>query len=238
VLRAVLTDIDGTLTDTTRRIGTGAIETIRTLTDQGIRVILASGNTSCFMDALSRMIGTDGTFIAENGGVYRIGRTGQLRIRGDQDECWEAFARINSHFSEKGISLELYSPTYRFADVAFGKTVPSDEVREVLAGSRVQVIDTGYAIHLQSPGISKGTAFVELAGEIGIDRSEFLAVGDSVNDIEMFRQAGFSAAVANAHPDAKRQATYVAKKEFGPGFVEAVGYYSSYFRERYRSTTI
>lgn len=232
MLSAVLTDIDGTLTDPGRRIHTKAIETIRSLTDRGVWVILASGNTSCFMDALCRMIGTDGTFIAENGGVYRIGLNGELRIRGNQDECWEAFARINAHFSEKGTAPELFSPTYRYADVAFAKTVPTVEVREVLAGSNVQIIDTGYAVHLQTPGISKGSAFVELAKELNLDRSECLAVGDSVNDIEMFRQAGFSAAVANAHPDAKRQATYVAKKEFGPGFVEAIEYYSSYFRER------
>jgi len=232
VLKAVLTDIDGTLTDPSRRISTQAIETIRELTDQGIPVILASGNTACFMDAIARMIGTDGTFIAENGGVYRIGRTGQLRIRGDQDECWEAFSLVNTHFREKGIALELFSPTYRFADVAFGRTVSSDEVREVLAGSRVRVIDTGYAIHLQSPGISKGTALTGLAGELGIPLSEFLAVGDSVNDIDMIRTAGTGAVVANAHPDAKARAAYVAEKEYGAGFVEIIGYYSSYFRER------
>jgi HAD superfamily hydrolase (TIGR01484 family) len=98
VLRAVLTDVDGTLTDPGRRIGTRAIEAIRDLTDRGILVIPASGNTACFMDALCRMIGTDGTFIAENGGVYRVGYTGELRIRGDQDECWEAFASSTTIF--------------------------------------------------------------------------------------------------------------------------------------------
>ena len=84
MLKALLTDIDGTITDPTRRIHTGAIETIRSLVDQGVEVVLASGNTSCFMDALCKMIGTQGTFIAENGGVFRIGFTGTLRINGDQ----------------------------------------------------------------------------------------------------------------------------------------------------------
>ena len=73
MLKALLTDIDGTITTPDRRIDTGSIETIRSLVDSGIEVVLASGNTPCFMDALCKMIGTKGTFIAENGGVFRIG---------------------------------------------------------------------------------------------------------------------------------------------------------------------
>ena len=65
------------------------------------------------------------------------------------------------------MTLELFSPTYRFADLAFARTVPADEVRLVLRDYPVQVIDTGYAIHLQTPGINKGTALVALAREDG-----------------------------------------------------------------------
>jgi len=49
VLKALLTDIDGTITDPSRRVNTGAIEIIRLLADEGVEVVLASGNTSCFM---------------------------------------------------------------------------------------------------------------------------------------------------------------------------------------------
>ena len=87
MLKGLVTDIDGTLTDRHRRIHTGAIECIRKLCDQGVLVVLASGNTSCFMDALSKMIGTQGAFIAENGGVYRTGYTQPLRILGNQAVC-------------------------------------------------------------------------------------------------------------------------------------------------------
>jgi len=238
VLKALLTDIDGTITDPTRRISTGSMETIRSLVDSGIEVVLASGNTSCFMDALSKMIGTTGTFIAENGGVFRIGFTGQLVIRGDQAAVKNALTMVQDHFQKQGISLDLYSPAYRFSDLAFARTVPADEVRMVLRDEPVQVIDTGYAIHLQSPGINKGTALVELAREMGLVPSDFLAIGDSLNDIQMLKTAGIGITVANAHPDTKAVAQYVAGKEYGDGFVEAVEKYYSYFRARKRSTTI
>jgi hypothetical protein len=225
VLKALLTDIDGTITDPTRRIHTGSITQIRKLVDHGVEVVLASGNTSCFMDALCKMIGTRGTFIAENGGVFRVGYAGTLHIRGDQAVCRNALEVLQAHFRASGKELDLYSPTYRFADLAFARTVPVDEVKDVLQNHPVQVLDTGYAIHLQSPGIDKGTALVALAREIGLEPTDFLAIGDSLNDIQMLKTAGIGITVANGHPDTKAVAQYIAGKEYGDGFVEATEKY-------------
>ena len=238
MLKALLTDIDGTITDSSRRINTGAIEVIRSLVDEGVDVVLASGNTSCFMDALCKMIGTRGTFIAENGGVFRVGFTGTLHIKGDQAVCRKALDLVQAYYRDRGKELVLFSPTYRFADLAFARTVSHDEVQKILMNYPVQVIDTGYAIHLQSPGIDKGTALEALAQEMDLAPEDFLAIGDSVNDIQMLRKAGIGVTVANGHPDTKAVAEFVAEKEYGDGFVEAITRYSSYFRARKRSTTI
>ncbi|WP_321506430.1 phosphoglycolate phosphatase [uncultured Methanoregula sp.] len=232
MLKALLTDIDGTITNSTRRIDTEAVELIRSLVDQGIEVVLASGNTPCFMEAISKMVGTQGSFIAENGGVFRAGYTGKPRLQGNQAECHRALETLQEYYRKQGKELELFSPTYRFVDLAFARTVPVEEVRSILGDQPVQVLDTGYAIHLQSPGINKGTALAALAPELGLTPDEFLAVGDSLNDIQMLRTAGIGAAVANAHPDTKAVAQYTAEKEYGKGFVEAVKKYYPYFRAR------
>jgi phosphoglycolate phosphatase (TIGR01487 family) len=232
VLKALLTDIDGTITDSSRRLNTGAVEAIRSLVDEGIEVVLASGNTSCFMDALCKMIGTQGTFIAENGGVFRVGYTGALHIKGDQSICKKALEVVQDYYRKQGKELVLFSPTYRFADLAFARTVPVDEVKKILKDYPVNVLDTGYAIHLQSPGVDKGTALEALAHEMGLLPSDFLAIGDSLNDIQMLAKAGIGVTVANAHPDTKAVVEFIAKKEYGPGFIEAIEKYSSYFRAR------
>lgn len=102
----------------------------------------------------------------------------------------------------------------------------------------VKVLDTGYAIHLQSLGVDKGTALIALAEEMGLLPSDFLAVGDSLNDIQMLATAGIGATVANGHRDIKATAKYVAEKEYGDGFVEVIEKYESYLRAAKRSTTI
>jgi phosphoglycolate phosphatase len=94
------------------------------------------------------------------------------------------------------------------------------------------VLDTGYAIHLQSPDVNKGTALVALAPELGLSPGDFLAVGDSLNDLQILMTAGIGITVANAHPEIKAVAQYTAEKEYGKGFVEAVNKYYSYFRAR------
>ena len=232
MLKALLTDIDGTITDPSRRINTRSIELIRSLVDEGVEVVLASGNTSCFMDALCRMIGTSGTHIAENGGVFRVGFDCPLHLNGDQNIPKKALGILQAHYRNEGIELPILSASYRFTDIAIARIVPAGDIKKVLRETPVQVIDTGYAIHLQAPGIDKGTALAALAREMDLPLSDFLAIGDSVNDIQMLRTAGIGITVANAHSDVKAVAQYVAEKKYGEGFVEAIEKYYPYFRAK------
>ena len=219
---ALACDVDGTITDARRRISTDAILVLRTLIDSGVPVVLASGNTICSMNILCKMIGTDGSVIAENGGVYRHTYSGAEHVEGDRSVAWKAFGLVEEHFSGKGEELELYSPDERRADVAFARSVDPEEVRRILSGFPVKVLDTGFAIHLQEKGANKGKALVNLAGEMGLSPSAFLAVGDSMNDFEMLVSAGTCATVANGDARLKEIADVVSEKTYGDGFVEAV----------------
>jgi phosphoglycolate phosphatase (TIGR01487 family) len=179
------------------------------------------------MDGLCKMVGTDGTIIGENGGVYRRGFPGTLHIPGDQTACLEAFEVLKDYFAGKGVELELYGAQYRFADVAFARNIDVDEARRVIHDRQlpVRLLDTGFAVHLQTPGVSKGTALVELAREMGLAPSEMLAIGDSENDIEMLEVAGVGVAVRNAPARTQSAADWVSEGTYGDGFLEAVKKY-------------
>ena len=195
--------------------------------------MLASGNTSCFMESLCRMIGTQGYLHRGE----RRGVPGRIRpapsiskaTRASVKQLWNRCRPITGN---AGLRLPSSAPrTVLRTSLLPGRCLP-DEVKQILKDYPVQVIDTGYAIHLQSPGINKGTAMVALAAEMGIPRSDFVAIGDSVNDIQMLKNAGIGLTVANAHPDTKAAAQYVAEKEYGDGFVEAIEKYFPYLRAR------
>ena len=234
MLKALVTDVDGTITDRRRRINTPAVEVVRTLVDAGVEVVFASGNTVCFMDGLCKMVGTDGTIIGENGGVYRRGFSGTLRVPGDKKACHAAFEVLNDYFAGKGVELELFGEQYRFADVAFARNIDPDEARAVIRDHdlSVRVLDTGFAIHLQTPGVSKGAALTALAREMGVSPDDMMAVGDSENDIEMLEAAGIGVAVRNAPAAVQATADRVTEGAYGDGFVEAVKKYYPYLFSR------
>ncbi len=86
----------------------------------------------------------------------------------------------------------------------------------------MRVLDTGFAIHLQTKGITKATAFLQICEKTGRNPDAFLAVGDSHNDIEMIQAAGCGAVVRNCSDDMCSAADYVSEKRYGEGFVDAV----------------
>ena len=71
-------------------------------------------------------------------------------------------------------------------------------------GSGCECVRTEYPardlaiLDVLSPGISKGWALQQLAGRLGVDRKETMAIGDNWNDVEMLEWAGQSVMMGNA----------------------------------------
>jgi hypothetical protein len=53
-------------------------------------------------------------------------------------------------------------------------------------------------LDLLPPGVSKGWALARLAGRLGIDRKETMAIGDNWNDVDMLEWAGQAVMMGNA----------------------------------------
>jgi 3-deoxy-D-manno-octulosonate 8-phosphate phosphatase (KDO 8-P phosphatase) len=70
-------------------------------------------------------------------------------------------------------------------------------------------------VHQRS--IRKTEAFEHLIGKLGLSESEAACMGDDVVDIPLFRRAGLSIAVADAHVEARRHAHMVTKAPGGRG---------------------
>lgn len=69
---------------------------------------------------------------------------------------------------------------------------------------------------------SKGKALLELAGHLGIEKSEVMAIGDSGNDVEMLKHAGLSVAMDNADDAVKGVCDYVTASCEESGVARAI----------------
>jgi len=221
--KAIVLDIDGTITHKDRRLNLRAAETLRTL---NIPVVLATGNISCYAMAAAKLIGLKGYVIAENGGVILTGYDKPPIVSDNIEECEKAFTFLSQHYNYKLTKLD---PEYRKTEIALRRDFDMEEARDLLKSHdfEVEIIDTKYAIHIKSNKINKGTGLKNIAKMMGLTPSDFVAIGDSVNDAEMIRSAGFGIAVANGDAEVKKAASHVTKASFGDGAVEAIEYLRS-----------
>ena len=208
-----MVDIDGTLTDKKRAINCRAVEALRKLK---IPVVLATGNISCFARAVAKIIGVSDIVIAENGGVVRFSYDGEDTILGNKSKCLRALEILKKHFK-----VELLDNEYRKAEVCLRRNFPIEEARKILPKD-VRIVDTGFAYHIIDANVSKGRALKFIADKLGLSVEDFVAIGDSENDVEMLEVVGFGIAVANAHEKLKEVADLVTSKPNGDGVVEAL----------------
>ncbi|MBU4374437.1 MAG: phosphoglycolate phosphatase [Euryarchaeota archaeon] len=217
--KAVVVDVDGTITFADRRLDCMAVEALRSLR---VPIVIATGNVLCFARAVSKLLGTGGIVIAENGGVVECGK-----VESDTShmkECEEAFDFLKEYFA-----LERLDPENRKTEIGLRRNFDVEKARGMLKEfPEVEIMDTGFAVHIKSKKINKGTGLARIAELMGLDAKDFVAIGDSPNDIEMLEASGFGVAVGNAHPELKMVAAMVTKGEHGAGVAEAV----RYLRER------
>lgn len=216
--KALVIDIDGTITHMDRKLSLKAAAKLRLL---DIPVVIATGNVLCYAKATAKLLGVCCNIIAENGGVIIDGFDNEPIVSDVIHECEDAYEFLSSRFE-----LEKLDSVYRKTEIVLRNNFDVEAARELL-GSHfpgIEIIDTHFAIHVKSRKINKGTGLMKMAELMGIKTSDFIAIGDSVNDLEMLEEAGFAIAVGNADDFLKDVADYVCTASYGDGTAEALDF--------------
>ncbi len=221
--RAVVTDVDGTLTGPDRRIDPRAIAAVRSLESRRIPVLLATGNVLPIALALHRSLGLSGPIVAENGGLVYRRENGEDRVErlADRRVALRAYRALRS----AGLPVRrLFTDRWRETEVALEPSVPLARIRRTLTerGIDVESIPTGYAIHLMERGAGKLPALERALAPLGLAPVDCVVLGDGDNDAGMLRASGFGVSFASGSPRARRAARYVARSAFARGFVEGL----------------
>lgn len=215
--KAMVCDVDGTITDSRKIIQTQGIELLRKVQDNGTIVMLASGNVLPIAYGLSAFIGLKGPVVAENGGVvsykddvYRL-FSNEMPLR-----AYDVLRR-----SIPGVR-KLYTDQWRQTEVALARDTDLEKVRETLKDWPLEIEATGFAIHLMERGHSKMAGIEKACQLLGIGPEDVVAFGDADNDERMLRECGFGVAVGNASEKAKGAAKYVSTAAHSDGVREGL----------------
>ena len=204
-LRAVLTDLDRTLTDADLRVAPHALDAVDRLRACGYRVVLATGRP---LDDLQEILPRFDGVVAENGAIVRAAGIERIDGRG-----FAARARA------------ALGPVGR--DVAWRTVVGSAPVglapyvRELLDDHAIPhaLIRNADEVMILPPGVDKGSGAGHVLALLGVLPQAAVGVGDNDNDIALFRACGRGFAVANATRHAMHAADEVLPAGYADGFV-------------------
>lgn len=216
-VRAVVVDIDGTLTDDSRRMSLDAVAALRRAEDSGVTVMLASGNVLPVAYAVSTYMGFKGPVIAENGGV--VSHKQDVWVLGKAEGPKAAWELVRREMPE---AQRLFTDRWRETEIGLKQDVDVEDVRELVRPLEVEVQTTGWAIHIMAKGMDKVVGVRKACELVGLGLGDVAAIGDSENDIRMIEECGWGVAIGNADGRTKARASFVAEGVNGRGVIEAL----------------
>lgn len=207
-------DIDGTITTPEGTIDPRVFSVLR---EWPAPIVLATGKAFPYPVALCHFIGIPERAIAENGGVLLADR--EIRVLGDPTQVRAAVEAFQSRGGDLGWGAADTVNRWRETEIAARLSADEDLLESVAAEFDLELVNTGYAYHLKPSDVSKGRALAEVASILGTNAKEFVAIGDSENDVSTFAAAGESYAVANADTAATEAADHVLTNGYMDGTV-------------------
>ncbi|MBT8173121.1 MAG: phosphoglycolate phosphatase [Nitrosopumilus sp.] len=213
-------DIDGTITENGGgRIHLDALDALRRLTNMGHNVIFVTGRSSVEGYLLSVFGGTTKITVGENGGCLTFDSNDHVLL-GNIEDCKTALKVIQNNID--GVKEKIVFP--RMTEVVLERTFDLDAAKKLLTENKINVelSDSQYAFHINSPGVDKGFGFSKIMEKYSILRDDVIAIGDSATDIPLFRVAKTSIALGNASDLVKSEATITVNSNAGDGVIEAL----------------
>jgi len=215
-------DIDGTITlNGMGTINLEVLSRLRSLKNEGHNVVPVTGRSSVEGYILSIFGGLTHMAVGENGGCITYGDKIQHKLLGNKGECIHALATIQEKMD---IEIKEKSVLPRMTEVVLERTFEIDIARKIIDIENLNVVltDSGYAYHINSKGVNKGSGFLEAVKMLDVDLNDAIAIGDSETDIPLFKITGNSIAVSNSNENLKKIAKIVTTKKSGEGVLEGL----------------
>ena len=228
--KTLAVDIDGTITlNGMGKVHLGALSKLRSLKEAGHNVVLVTGRSSVEGYLLSIFGGLTHLAVGENGGCITFGDKIQHKILGNKGECNHALATIQSKLNAEVKEKPVFP---RMTEVVIERTFDIEEAKKIIDENNLNVVltDSGYAYHINSKGVDKGSGFLEALKILETDVNDTIAIGDSETDVPLFKVIKNNIAVSNSTENLKKLAKIITTKKSGDGVIEGLDMIASDFR--------
>ena len=215
-------DIDGTITlNGMGQIHLEALSRLRSLKEEGHNVILVTGRSSVEGYLLSIFGGLTHMAVGENGGCISFGDEIQHKLLGNKGECIHALATIQAKLNAEVKEKPVFP---RMTEVVLERTFDIEKAQKVIDDNNLNVVltDSGYAYHINSKGVDKGSGFLEVVKMLDVDVNDAIAIGDSDTDVPLFKVVKNNIAVSNSTENLKKLAKIITTKQSGEGVLEGL----------------
>ncbi|GAE34840.1 Cof-type HAD-IIB family hydrolase [Halalkalibacter akibai] len=235
-IKLIAIDMDGTLLNQNHEISIENRKAIKEAEEKGIHVVISTGRTRMTCDKLVNSLGLTSHLITVNGSeIWDENRTLIERQLLDLEHieqmwglkqkhnttCWDATVNqvLREDFPE-----ELSEHQW----MKFGFDIKDDQIRqsildELSANPALEITNSSPTnLEINAVGVNKAKAIEKVCDRIGITMDNVLAMGDSLNDLAMIKEAGIGVAMGNAQPFVKECANWVTASNVEDGVALAI----------------
>ena len=236
--RLLALDMDGTLLTNNHKISPENAKWIRKAMEAGVHVCLSTGRAYKEAAPFGAELGLDTPMITANGSeiwsnpreLYRR----ELLEQGQIMSLYEIAVAKGAWFwahSVKGLFSEenwYEGVVWQHQWLKFGYNIHDNVARnEALAelqslGGLEITNSMPWNIEINPQGVNKASGMQIVCELLGIDMSETIAVGDSLNDLAAIQAAAVGVAMGNAQLAVKEHADYVTASNNDDGIAEVI----------------
>ncbi|MDQ0199658.1 Cof-type HAD-IIB family hydrolase [Neobacillus ginsengisoli] len=235
-IKLIALDMDGTLFNDDRQISIGNREAIKEVQERGIFVVLSTGRSIMTCGEHADSLELTSYLVTVNGSEIWDEKRDLVERNIVKSEfiqwMWELSQRHETRFwaisTDKMWFDEMPGDIHDREWLKFGFDIDDDDVREIILKELQEKGEFELSnsslknIEVNPIGINKANGLKIVCRKLGIDMENVMAVGDSLNDMAMIKEAGIGVAMGNAQEVLKEAADWVTATNNEDGVAKAI----------------
>jgi phosphoglycolate phosphatase (TIGR01487 family) len=237
--KLIALDMDGTLLNEKEAISEENYNAIQEAQAKGVHVVLSTGRSILTCGKYAESLKLSSYLVTVNGSeIWDC--SGNLHERNILHAeyiqmMWEWANHNKTYFwavaTDKVWRNQMPDDIFAHTWLKFGFDIPDDSLREtilhrLLSNQQLEISNSSPTnIEINAVGVNKANGLLHVCDRLGISMDEVIAMGDSLNDIEMIKAVGCGVAMGNAQNEIKKAADWITDTNEEDGVAKAIRYW-------------